>query len=146
MIATDQERMAASIKQRLLALANQRNDNFNHVLLRYGLERLLYRLSKSPHQHQFVLKGAMLFSFWTPENYRATKDLDLLGHGTPDEDRVKTVFQTLCTTVVEPDAVSFDSNSIDVSPTREDDEHKGLRVAVKGLFGSKARLHSILIG
>ena len=37
----------------------------------YAIERLLYRLSVSAHSDKFVLKGAMLFSLWSPTPYRA---------------------------------------------------------------------------
>lgn len=51
---------AASVRQRLLNLARQRNEDFQQVLVRYALERLLYRLSLSAHRERFVLKGALL--------------------------------------------------------------------------------------
>ena len=34
------------------------------LLDRYCIERLLYRLSRSPHREQFILKGAMLLTAW----------------------------------------------------------------------------------
>jgi len=57
--------LAASIRQNLLNLATRRGEDFGLVLTRYGLERLLYRLSQSRHRDQFVFKGAMLFQLWT---------------------------------------------------------------------------------
>jgi hypothetical protein len=56
---------AASVRQRLLNLAKERGEEFNFVLLRYGLERLLYRLGQSRYAGTFVLKGAMLFPLWS---------------------------------------------------------------------------------
>ncbi|MCA9266434.1 MAG: hypothetical protein KDA60_21390, partial [Planctomycetales bacterium] len=53
--------MAASVRQRLMNLSRDRGEEFQLVLTRYGLERLLYRLAHSPHAEQFVLKGAALF-------------------------------------------------------------------------------------
>ena len=44
--------------------------------MRYALERLLYRLSKSAHRQRFVLKGAMLFATWVAAPFRPTRDLD----------------------------------------------------------------------
>lgn len=38
--------------------------DYNLLLTRYGLERLLYRLSVSPHAPNFLLKGALLFLLW----------------------------------------------------------------------------------
>ena len=55
---------AASIRQRLLDRARTRGEDFQLVLDRYAVERLLYRLSVSPHRDQFLLKGALLFALW----------------------------------------------------------------------------------
>ncbi len=44
--------------QRILNYAKARRENFNFLLFRYGIERLLYRLSISPHADKFILKGA----------------------------------------------------------------------------------------
>jgi len=55
---------SASIRQRLLNHATAINADPNLVLIWYGLERFLYRLSVSTHSERFVLKGAMLFRLW----------------------------------------------------------------------------------
>ena len=52
--------MGASVRQRLLNLAHARSQPMELLLTRYALERLLHRLSLSPHRERFVLKGAML--------------------------------------------------------------------------------------
>jgi hypothetical protein len=57
--------MAASVRQRLMNKAREGKEDFNFVLTRYDLERLLYRLSQSPHRDRFVLKGAMLLQIWS---------------------------------------------------------------------------------
>ena len=51
---------------------------FDVVLISYGLERLLYRLSISEHHDSFVLKGGMLVTFWTGDENRVTRDVDFL--------------------------------------------------------------------
>jgi hypothetical protein len=56
---------------RLLKLAHERDEEYQLVLMRYGLERLLYRLGRSPHAGQFVVKGALLFSVWAAQTERA---------------------------------------------------------------------------
>ena len=50
---------SASIRQRLLNHSTAVKTDPNLVLIWYGLERFLYRLSKSAHSERFVLKGAM---------------------------------------------------------------------------------------
>jgi hypothetical protein len=55
---------AASIRARLKQRADAAKQDLNLVLTRYGLERLLYRLSISEHAPNFLLKGALLFQLW----------------------------------------------------------------------------------
>jgi hypothetical protein len=83
---------AASVRQRLANLARERNEAFQFILTRYGQERLLYRLSKSPYAAQFILKGAVLFQLWTGQTHRSTRDLDLLCYGAVSPERLLTIF------------------------------------------------------
>ena len=53
--------LAASVRARLLNKAKAEQQDFNLVLTRYVLERLLYRLGRSNHAERFLLKGALLF-------------------------------------------------------------------------------------
>src|SRR5437879_13319660 len=73
--------LAASVRQRLFNLAEERREDFGLVVTRYGLERFLYRLAESQYRDQFILKGALLFELWTHLPYRPTRDLDLDANG-----------------------------------------------------------------
>lgn len=53
--------VAASVGQRLLTLSRNEKRDFQEVLTRFALERLLYRLGKTDYRDQFILKGALLF-------------------------------------------------------------------------------------
>lgn len=53
--------VAHSVKTRLLQRARRDGEDFNSLLVRYVLERLLHRLGESAHANEFVLKGALLF-------------------------------------------------------------------------------------
>jgi len=75
---------AASVRTRLLNVAKATGTDFNLVLVRFALERLLYRLSISAHADHFILKGALLFTLWYDLPHRATRDADLLGFGASD--------------------------------------------------------------
>jgi hypothetical protein len=55
------QNIGASICNRLLDKARAENLDFNLLLTRYALERMLYRLSISTQHDQFLLKGALLF-------------------------------------------------------------------------------------
>lgn len=82
-----------SIQKRLLNYSRNRQVNHNHTLMRYGIERLMYRLSCSPYKDRFVLKGAMMFYFWLENAYRPTRDLDLLGLGELSADSLRSIFE-----------------------------------------------------
>jgi hypothetical protein len=86
---------AVSVRTRLLDRARRDGEDFQRLLVRYAIERLLYRLSASDHAGDFVLKGATLFALWMGKPHRATKDLDLLGRGSPDVDRLVAVFREI---------------------------------------------------
>jgi Nucleotidyl transferase AbiEii toxin, Type IV TA system len=87
--------LEASITARLRNIARDRKANFELVLRRYAIERLLYRLSVSPHRDRFVLKGAMLFVAWADDPFRATKDVDLLGFGDSAAPAIAKTFQAI---------------------------------------------------
>ncbi len=73
--------VAASVRARLLNKARAEKLDFNLLLTRYALERMLYRLSVSEQRGQFLLKGALLFDLWFDVPHRPTHDADLLGFG-----------------------------------------------------------------
>lgn len=73
--------LGASVRARLLEAAKKSGQNFDTVLVRYANERLLYRLSLTPHVGRFALKGAMLMTSWFVDPHRPTRDMDLIGFG-----------------------------------------------------------------
>ncbi len=93
------------MRDRLLSLAKKRGEEFQRVLIRFGIERLLYRLSVSDHGQGFVLKGATLFAVWADAPHRPTKDLDLLGFGSPDAERLLVIFREVVALGVEGDGL-----------------------------------------
>jgi len=139
-VTKDQPRnLAASVRSRLLALAKSRGEDFTFVLTRYGLERLLYRLGTSSYADDFVLKGAMLFPLWSGSPHRSTKDLDLLGFGSPDVSRLVRVFRDVVAISV-PDGIEFLPETVKAAPIREDAIYDGVRVTV-GARLAVAKLH-----
>jgi hypothetical protein len=122
--------VGASVRARLTRRASERKENVQLALTRFAIERLLYRLSLSPHRDQFVLKGAMLFSLWTPTPYRATGDLDLLGYGDAAPERIAAVFREICGIDVEDDGVVFKPDTLRAEPARAEDEYSGVRITM----------------
>ena len=128
--------VVASVRQRLMNLSRERGEDFQLVLTRYGLERLLYRLTRSPHCGQFVLKGAALFQLWTGEPHRSTRDLDLLGQGTPSTDRLRQLFQDVCLLQVDDDGVTFLTDRIQAEQIKQDDAYQGIRLRIDARLGN----------
>jgi hypothetical protein len=124
------QNIPASVRQRLLNLARRQGEDFQFVLTRFALERLLYRLSLSEHRERFLLKGAMLLPVWSEEAYRPTKDLDLAVRDELSSERISVVFRDLCLIQHPEDGLVFDPDSIRVGRIRETqpEAEAGLRV------------------
>lgn len=127
--------VADSVRTRLLALAKQRADDFHLLLVRYVNERLLYRLSVSPHAKNYILKGAALFTAWNGDPHRATRDLDFHGSDEATAARVQKVFEDVLATAVADDGVTFDPRTMRVAPIRENQEYGGFRVTLVARVG-----------
>lgn len=128
---TAKPNLPASVRQRLLNLSAKRGEAFDLLLARFAIERLLYRLSRTPHAERFLLKGAMLFAVWMDGSHRPTRDVDLLGFGSDDEGDIACVFKEVCSAVVEDDGLKFLVDTLRVSPIREDAQYSGLRVQLE---------------
>ena len=119
--------IGASVRQRLLNLAHARGQPMELLLTRYALERLLHRLSLSPHREQFVLKGAMLLATWFDEPHRATRDMDLLGFGDAAEAALLGTFREIMAVEID-DGVSFDLKGLRIEAIREEVAYGGSRL------------------
>ena len=123
--------LAASIRARLLDVAKAQSSDFNQVLVRFALERILYRLTQSPHADRFLLKGALLFTLWYDMPHRATRDADLLGFGASDRESVGQVFRDIAAITVD-DGIVFDPTSVAVEEIRRETGYGGMRVVIAG--------------
>lgn len=122
--------VAASVRARLLKIAHADKLDFLVVLQRFALERLLHRLTLSPHADRFTLKGAMLFTVWTGHPHRATRDLDLLARGVPELDDLVGVWRDVAAINVDDDGVQFERDSVKASVIREGRIYEGVRVVL----------------
>lgn len=122
--------LPASIRARLKNHADATGQDFNLVLTRYGLERLLYRLSQSAHAPNFLLKGALAFGLWFDTPHRPTRDADLLGFGDDNPDAVATIFRELCA-LTYPDGLVFDPDTVRVNESRLNKNYGGVQVTLR---------------
>jgi len=130
------ENLEASVHQRLLNLSIRRKEDFNLILTRYAVERLLYRLTCSTYADAFILKGAMLMAVWMGESHRPTRDLDLLGFGDASSHHLRQVFQQICQVHVEDDGLNFEDESIEIIEILEGQDYPGQRVKLIAKLGN----------
>jgi hypothetical protein len=124
-----------SIKERLRYLLKTRNIDFQKLLILYGQERLLYRISISSFSSIFILKGASLFALWLDEPHRRTKDIDFLGKLEDEEpslEKFALMFKEIGDIEVPEDGITFQTDSIKVSPIRTESEFGGVRILIRG--------------
>ena len=138
--------VAASVRQHLLDEARATGRPFNELLQYFAMERFLYRLSKSPHGEQFILKGALMLAMWEVSLTRPTKDIDLLGHVANDIDQIVAVVQEVCGQEVEPDGLDFDKNSVRGERIAEEAEYEGVRVRFHGKLGTASVAMQLDVG
>jgi hypothetical protein len=122
----------ASVRQKLLNLARERNEDFGLLLTKYGLERIIFRLSTSQHRDVFILKGALLFELWTHERYRPTRDADFLASGDNSPERFAGIFREICSVEIAEDGLRFDRTSVKAERIKEDADYEGVRVTFTG--------------
>ena len=140
---------AASVRARLLNVAKATGTDFNLVLVRFALERLLYRLSISAHADRFVLKGALLFTLWYDLPHRATRDADLLGFGASDTASMASVFTDIAAMAgndAEDDGIVFDPASVRVEVIRKDAGYGGVRVTLNGQLANARCVAQVDVG
>lgn len=127
--------LPASIHQRLLNKARALGKPFNELLQYFVIERFLYRLSCSEHADRFILKGGLMFAIWQEPFVRPTRDIDLLGYGEPAIQVLQRMVEKICTLETTQDGLTFDINSITVTPIRATDIYDGMRIQFLAYLG-----------
>ncbi len=127
--------ISGSVRDRLLNKARAEKLDFNLLLTRYALERMLYRLSISKQRDQFLLKGALLFDLWFDMPHRPTHDADFLGFGSAEIPHIEEIFRDICRIEVE-DGVAFQPGTVKASEIRKEANYAGVRVTLLGMLDS----------
>lgn len=123
----------ASIRDRLLNKARAEKLDFNLLLTRYAIERMLYRLSISKQRDQFLLKGALLFDLWFDVPHRPTHDADFLGFGSAEIPHIEAMFQDICQ-IEDDDGIQFQPETVKADEIRKEANYAGVRVTLVGLL------------
>ena len=110
--------LAKSVKDRLLNISRREGRAFDVLLVRFALERLLYRLSVSEYRERFVLKGGMLVTAWIDDDNRVTRDADFLGYGDANPDKLVADFRAIMQ-IEGDDGLVFDADALVATEIRE---------------------------
>lgn len=125
----------ASIQGKLLNLARKTGKPYGELLLYYGMERFLYRLSESMHRDEFILKGGLVFRGWGMIFRRPTRDMDLRDFTVNSARNLMSIVQEICVFDVEEDGMTFLNDSVRVEEVQVDADYRGLRVSFTGTLG-----------
>lgn len=128
--------LAAAVRQRLLNQARAQGRPFGEVLQYFAMERLLYRLSRSPFAQGFILKGALMLLVWEAPVSRPTMDIDLLGSLDNSVSTVEETFRVICRQEVEPDGLVWLADEIGSQEILEGASYRGVRLRLRALLGS----------
>ncbi len=144
-MANEKKDIRTSVESSINKIATKLNRDYEKVLIEFGHERILFRLSKSRFQRQFVLKGGLLVSLWSGDPYRLSKDMDFLAFAdNTDEKMIETFSEILAINAY--DGLEFDLSSIVTTDIMLNEQYTGKRVRAFVKLNDTKVLISIDIG
>jgi len=130
--------VSASVKNRILSMARLSGKPFQSLLTHYGLERFLFRMSRSPLKEKFVLKGGLLLMGMGLPMARTTRDIDFLGLGSKDTEAVGASIREIGSMTIE-DGLVYEFDHMSIEAMAEDTEYPGIRLKFDAWLG-KAKI------
>jgi hypothetical protein len=100
--------------------------NTDQLLIRYVLERFLYRITQTPWQGRLILKGGMLLAAFDVR--RTTQDVDMAARAVEADGAEVAGWLRDVVAVEVDDGVRFDLSELRTEPIREGEPYPGLRV------------------
>ena len=127
---------AMQLKAIIKKMAKEKKISAQLVLQNYMLERFLERVSISPYQVNFIIKGGFLIASMVGLDSRATMDMDATIKGYPvTKETIQKMIEEILTVQVD-DNISFEFRSI--GEIREGDEYAGYRAALTANYEKMA--------
>lgn len=126
--------LAKSVRARLLNIARRTDKPFEELLVLYGLERFLFRLSQSVHKDNFILKGGLLLIGMGVPQARPTRDIDFLGLISGNIEAVSRTIQEIGSIDIE-DGMVYDFSQLTNEPMSPNSDYPGIRFKFLGRLG-----------
>jgi predicted nucleotidyltransferase component of viral defense system len=122
--------ISASVRERLLQLSKKTDKSFDAILRLYGQERFLYRLSVSPYNKNFILKGGLLFLSLPMPIRRPTVDIDFSGRAVADDhDKLKLIFAEIAD-IECSDGIKYHAGQMTLNKIKEESDFTGIRIII----------------
>ncbi len=125
-----------SVQTRLLNLAKSQGKPFQEILQYYGIERFLFRLSKTDHSASFVLKGGLIFYALHFSLRRVTRDIDFRSYTRNSTDNLTAILHAVFTVQVPYDGLEFREESLRFEEILVDADYKGVRISFLAYLGT----------
>jgi len=138
--------LSISILSHLRTRMRSTGEDFQYILARYVLERLMVRISLSAYSNRFIVKGAMLFLLWDQIPFRSTLDLDLTLDSMTSQSELIRIFTEMMIISIKEDAVIFLPSSLSIEPIREQEAYSGFRLHLRAQLGKTVTPVHIDIG
>ena len=138
---------ADSVKARLKNIAEKEGRVFQEILITYGLERTIFRISISDYADNFVLKGGILLYALFDKNFaRATADVDFLAQRMSNNiNEIGDVFERIFS-INADDALNYDLQTLQVEAITEFKDYHGVNVSITAYLDKTRIPVSIDIG
>lgn len=120
--------LPTSVHVRLQNIAKAQGRPFQEIFYYYAIERFLFRLSRSQHEQEFVLKGGLAFQGWGMPLRRPTRDIDVQGYTSSSIENLIQVVKDVCNQHVEADGLRYDVTSVYSKPIMDEADYQGIRV------------------
>lgn len=131
----DVKGLIVSIHDRLLNKSKEIDRPFDQVLLLYGMERFLFRLSQIEQGKRFVLKGGLIFYAWELPLRRPTRDIDLRAYTSNSQENLINICKSACEYPVIDDGLVFDTSTLRAEAIIEDADYQGVRLTFLARLG-----------
>ena len=118
-----------------MAIASKRT--LQDLLVSYGMERTIYRLSLSKYVDKFILKGGiLLYALYEGDYGRSTYDIDLLAyHISNEKNNMEDIFKKIFSIELD-DGLIYDLKSIKVKEITKFKEYHGVNVSIICYLGN----------
>jgi len=90
----------------------------------------------SDYAQHYILKGALMLRAWKSPEFRPTMDIDMLGKTRNEKENITAHIRDILAVEIEPDGLTFDSDSIQTERITEDGDYEGIRVRFRGTLGT----------